>query len=84
VDTEYIGAHFITLFYNRNLKIYSNMLRAQQQSQAERVLAVFGVAHVGVLEELFAANPAYHVVHAATYLKTKKTKLLHLAKSASK
>jgi len=79
VDTEYIGAHFITLFYNRNLKIYSNMLRAQQQSQAKRVLTVFGVAHVGVLEELFEANPAYHVVHAATYLKTKKTGLLRLA-----
>jgi len=79
VDTEYIGAHFITLFYNRNLKIYSNMLRAQQQSQAKRVLAVYGVAHVGVLEELFEANPAYQLVHAASYLKTKKTGLLHLA-----
>ena len=84
VDTEYIGAHYITLFYNRNLKIYSNMLRAQQQSQAQRVMAVFGLAHVGVLEELFAANPAYQVVHAARYLKTSKTKLLHLDKAAGK
>ncbi|MGI4835594.1 MAG: DUF5694 domain-containing protein [Janthinobacterium lividum] len=84
VDTEYIGAHFITLFYNRNLKIYSNILRAQQQSQAQRVLVLFGVAHVGVQEELFAANPAYQVVHAATYLKTTKTKLLRLSSMASK
>ena len=84
VDTEYIGAHFITLFYNRNLKIYSNMLRAQQQSQAKRVLVLFGVAHVGVLEELFAANPAYQVVHAAVYLKTTKVKLLHPDKLAGK
>lgn len=78
IDSEYIGAHFITLFYNRNLKIYSNMLRAQQHSQAKRVLALFGLAHVGVQEELFAANPAYRVVHAAHYLKTAKTKLLRL------
>ncbi|NVO32821.1 hypothetical protein HW554_16520 [Hymenobacter sp. P5342] len=78
VDTEYIGAHFITLFYNRNLKIYSNILRAQQQTQAKRVLALFGVAHVGVLEELLAVNPAYEVMHAAKYLKTNKTKLLRL------
>lgn len=84
VDTEYIGAQFITLYYNRNLKIYSNLLRAQQQSQAKRVLVLFGVAHVGVLEELLAANPAYQVVHAATYLKTTRTKLLHLDKTASK
>lgn len=76
IDTAYIGAHFITLFYNRNLKIYTNMLRAQQQSQATRVLALFGLAHVGVQEELFAANPSYQVVHATKYLKTRKTKLL--------
>ncbi|MGI4870413.1 MAG: DUF5694 domain-containing protein [Janthinobacterium lividum] len=78
VDTEYIGAHFITLFYNRNLKIYSNLLRAQQRSQAKRVLVLYGLAHVGVLEELLAANPAYRVVPAATYLKTKQAKRLHL------
>lgn len=76
VDTEYIGAHYITLLYNRNLKIYSNILRAQQKTHAKRVLVLFGLAHVGVQEELFAANPAYLVVHAATYLKTKKTKYL--------
>ncbi len=71
IDTAYVGAHYITLFYNRNLKIYSNILRAQQQTQARRVLVMMGLAHVGVLEELFAANPDYRVVHAAKYLKTK-------------
>lgn len=76
VDTTYIGAHYITLHYNRNLKIYSNILRAQQQSQARRVLVIFGVAHVGVLEELLAANPSYEVVHAAKYLKTRQKKYL--------
>ena len=84
VDTEYIGAHFITLYYNRNLKIYSNILRAQQQSQAKRVLVLFGLAHVGVLEELLAANPAYQVVPAATYLKTNKTALFRPTKRANK
>lgn len=69
VDTAYIGAHYITLFYNRNLKIYSNLLRAQQKSHSQRILVVLGLTHVGVQEELLAANPAYRVVHAATYLK---------------
>ncbi|MBC6612875.1 hypothetical protein H8B15_18275 [Hymenobacter sp. BT507] len=82
VDTQYIGAHFITLFYNRNLKIYSNILRAQQQSQAPRVLVLFGVAHVGVLQELLAANPAYEVVPATRYLKLSKPKLHYLQKQA--
>ncbi|WP_245745093.1 DUF5694 domain-containing protein [Hymenobacter actinosclerus] len=80
VDTEYIGAHFITLFYNRNLKIYSNILRAQRQTQARRVMMLFGLAHVGVLEELLAVNPDYELVHAAKYLKTNKKKLLVLDK----
>lgn len=76
VDTTYIGAHYITLFYNRNLKIYANILRTQQQTQARRVLVMMGQNHVGVLEELFAANPNYRVVHSATYLKTKKSHLI--------
>ena len=80
VDTAYIGAHYITLFYNRNLKIYTTILRAQQQTQARRVLVMMGLAHVGVLEELLAANPDYQVVHAASYLKTKQTHLLKPAK----
>lgn len=82
VDTAYIGAHYITLFYNRNLKIYSNLLRAQQQSHAQRILVIFGVAHVGVLQELFAANPAYQVVPATTYLKTKAGHLLRAPKTS--
>ncbi|MCC3158756.1 DUF5694 domain-containing protein [Hymenobacter sp. 15J16-1T3B] len=76
VDAAYIGAHYITLHYNRNLKIYSNILRAQQQTQAKRVLVIFGVAHVGVLQELLAANPAYQVTPAATYLKTNQKQRL--------
>jgi hypothetical protein len=40
------------------------------------VLVLMGQNHVGVLEELFAANPSYRVVHAASYLKTKQGHLL--------
>ncbi|TVT43804.1 hypothetical protein FNT36_04435 [Hymenobacter setariae] len=69
VDTAYIGAHYITLFYNRNLKIYSNLLRAQQKTRAQRLLVIFGQNHVKVQEELLSANPTYRVVPAHTYLK---------------
>ncbi|MFD1875097.1 DUF5694 domain-containing protein [Hymenobacter bucti] len=69
VDTAYVGAHYITLFYNRNLKIYSNLLRIQQKTRAQRLLVIMGQNHVAVLEELLGANPTYHVVPAHTYLK---------------
>ncbi|WP_240731716.1 DUF5694 domain-containing protein [Hymenobacter radiodurans] len=83
VDTAYIGAHYISLFYNRNLKIYSNILRAQQKTQAKRVMVILGQNHVGVQQELFAVNPNYHVVPASTYLKTKATKYLKPKKAAT-
>jgi hypothetical protein len=81
VDTAYIGAHYISLFYNRNLKIYSNILRAQQKSKAQRVMVLLGQTHVGVQQELFAVNPNYRVVPASTLLKTKATKYLKLKKA---
>ena len=68
VDTAYIGAHYISLFYNRNLKIYSNLLRVQQQTQAQRLLVIYGQNHIAVLQELLRVNPAYQVVSATTYL----------------
>jgi hypothetical protein len=82
VDTAYIGAHYISLFYNRNLKIYSNILRAQQQTKAKRVMVIMGPAHVAVLQELLAKNPNYHVVPASKYLKTKATKYLKSGKGS--
>ena len=83
VDTAYFGAHYISLFYNRNLKIYSNILRAQHKTQAKRVMVILGQNHVGVQQELFAVNPNYHVVPASTYLKTKATKYLKPKKAAA-
>lgn len=69
VDKRYIGAEFISLFYNRNLKIYSNALLYQRQYQGKRLLMMFGVTHVGVLQELYRANPAYNLVSPLTYCK---------------
>ncbi|VUD58472.1 hypothetical protein TDB9533_02431 [Thalassocella blandensis] len=68
INTAYIGAQYIGRFYQRNLNIYSNILSGQQQSQAQRVLAIFGQLHVGVLQELLQHNPAYSVVSPLRYL----------------
>ncbi|WP_245581719.1 DUF5694 domain-containing protein [Rudanella lutea] len=67
VDKRYIGAEYISLFYNRNLKIYSNVLRYQRQYQGKRLLLMFGVTHVGVLQELYRANPHYKLVSPLSY-----------------
>ncbi|UII24449.1 DUF5694 domain-containing protein [Fulvivirga maritima] len=69
VDNKYIGAEYITLFYNRNLKIYSNILNAQLNNNKEKILIVIGQAHVGALIDLFEDNPNYEIISPLNYLK---------------
>lgn len=69
IDKRYIGAEFISLFYNRNLKIYSNALISQRQYKGKKLLLIFGQPHVGVLQELFRANPDYSLVSPLAYCK---------------
>lgn len=68
IDEEYIGAEYITLFYNRNLKIYSNILNAQINNNGKRLIVFLGQVHVGVLQELFKNNPNYQVISPIEYL----------------
>ncbi len=69
IDKRYIGAEFISLFYNRNLKIYSNALISQRQYQGKKLLLLFGQPHVGVLQELFKANPDCSLVSPLSFCK---------------
>ena len=69
IDKRYIGVEFIDLFYRRNLRIYSNILQAQQRLRTHRVLIILGQNHVGVLQELMHHNPNFRVVEAGVYLK---------------
>ena len=68
IDKEYIGAEYISLFYNRNLKIYSNILNAQLKSGKKRVLLIMGQAHIGVLQNMLEHNQNFTVVPASKYL----------------
>ncbi|MBL3658032.1 DUF5694 domain-containing protein [Fulvivirga sediminis] len=69
IDNKYIGAEYITLFYNRNLKIYSNILNTQLKTDKKRLLIMFGQAHIGVLQDLFEENPNYEIISPLNYLK---------------
>lgn len=67
-DSRYIGAEYISLFYTRNLKIYSNILQLQQQTQAKRIVLIIGQTHVGVLQEILRNNPKFKVILANDFL----------------
>jgi len=54
---DYLGADgFVSSWYNRNLRIYSNVVRLMR-SPDERVLVIFGAGHMPILHELFKATP---------------------------
>lgn len=67
IDRRYIGAEFISLFYTRNLKIYTNVLVSQRRQRGRKLLLLFGQTHVGVLQEMVRANPDYKLVSLLDY-----------------
>lgn len=69
IDDKFIGAEYISLFYKRNLKIYSNILNIQKAINAKRIVLIIGQVHVGVLKEIIGNNPKYRIVSALEYLK---------------
>ncbi len=74
IDTTQIGAEFISLFYERNLKIYSNILNAQLKNKGNRILLIMGQTHIGVLQDIMKNNPNYEIVNAGQYLDVNYTK----------
>ncbi len=69
INPHYVGAEFISVIYNRDLKIYSNIVTTQLTTSSSRILTIIGGRHVASLQGIFATDPAYHVVKASAYLK---------------
>lgn len=69
IKPRYVGAEFISVIYNRDLKIYSNMVTTQMATGSKRILTIIGARHIGSLQGMFRTDPAYQVVEASKYLK---------------
>lgn len=65
---RYIGAEFISHFYGRELKIYSNIVTTQLREKGQRILVIMGQRHAAVLTKIFADDPAYRIVPVSQYL----------------
>jgi len=66
-DTSYPGATAAARWYERNLKIASNILRVIE-SPTDRVLVIIGAAHGPILRELMERVPGVRLVPTATVL----------------
>lgn len=69
IDTEYIGAELISVFKNRDYKIYSNILQHKLQDNPQRILLIIGVGHIGSLKSIFRDDYEFEVIDANEYLK---------------
>ncbi|MCL6217250.1 DUF5694 domain-containing protein [Zunongwangia pacifica] len=67
-EKKYAGAEYISLFFDRNIKIYSNILNTQLKTGSKRIYVMMGQAHIGILKNLLKDNPNYKIVDALAYL----------------
>lgn len=64
---DYFGPDDATEWYNRNLRIFSNLQRITD-SPRERMLLVIGAGHLPILRFLALASPEYRLSEATEYL----------------
>ena len=68
-NQEPIGADgFITRYFNRNVRIYSNIQRVVTRKD-DRILVIYGATHMFMLSALFNASPEFAVEDVMRYLK---------------
>ena len=72
IDNEYIGAELISVFKNRDYKIYSNIVINQMKKNAQRILIVIGAGHIESLKTIFSGDPDYQIIDANEYLKKER------------
>lgn len=71
-NKDYTGAEYVNLWYNRNLKILTNILR-NSSLEDNRYLLIIGSAHVKVLQDFFRDHPYFEVVSFENAIGGKQT-----------
>ena len=66
-EGDYLGADMRTAWYNRNIRIFSNVQRMAKTS--DRVLVIIGQGHAPILRHLLENAPEYELVPVERYLK---------------
>ncbi len=67
-EDDFEGANEASLFYLRNLRIYSNLNRIPM-TENDRVFILMGGAHTAFLREIIKRSPKFEMVNTFDYLK---------------
>jgi Family of unknown function (DUF5694) len=68
-DKEYVGEELTVSYYDRNLKIFTNILRNIDLKTDNTVVALFGASHTAILRQFFENHPYFEIVELETILK---------------
>lgn len=68
INPDYIGAELISVFKNRDYKIYSNIVTNKIKKEPKRILLIIGVGHIGSLKSIFRDDEEFEVVDANSFL----------------
>ncbi len=68
IDDGFEGADNAALFYQRNMRIYSNLNRIPMTKE-DRVFILMGAAHTAFLREFIKRSPKFEMVNTLDYLK---------------
>lgn len=67
IDNGFEGADQAAIFYQRNMRIYSNLNRIKL-TKDDRVLILMGAAHTAMLREFIKRSPKFEMVNTVDYL----------------
>lgn len=68
IDRQHIGAELISIFKNRDYKIYSNIIHHQLKTNVQKIILIIGVAHLGSLKNIFNEDTYYQLIDTNDYL----------------
>ena len=68
-NDDFTGELFTLSFYDRNLKIYNNILRTIEIKNDKVILVLFGAAHTNILRQFFENHPYFEIVELETVFK---------------
>ena len=63
---NYLGVRMLAQWYERNLKIFSNIQRLAEQHK--RIFVVYGAGHLQIMKDLICADNRFHLVDVMQYL----------------
>lgn len=65
---NYLGADYVTRWYQRNLKIFANTYDITDFSKEDRILLIYGAGHVWQLRQFFTDSPDFDYIEVNDYL----------------